>query len=152
MNLIDASVPSPSTGRSNRRISLVLGAVVMIVLLVMAVIWLQGREEHGDGQGPLGSCGTPCGWADKVAQVPGVTSWTFGVALCLEPRARVAVLDSVAPTTTVGNGFTLRGAGVRQFTATPSHTSIISVDGWPPPADQVPDVVSSVQRYAIAAM
>ena len=72
------------------------------------------------------------------------------MALCLEPGAGVAVLDSVGPITTVGKGFTLVGTGVRQFRETPSHTFIIGVDGWPPPADQVPDVVSSVVRYAVS--
>ena len=98
----------------------------------------------------MGSIGHPGYEAFKADPASGVTSWTYGVPLCLMPGTGPAVLESVGPRSTLGSGFAFLGAGVREFTLTPEHTFIISTDPWPPPTSVVPDPMKAAPGLAVS--
>ena len=126
-----------------------LGLVAVVAVGIAALVWRQGPIRHGDGDGPLGSYGRPGYEAMKVDSSSGVTTWTYGVRLCREPGTEPVVIESVAPTTSLGTGFRLLGLGVRQFLPTQAHESIISTDGWPPPQSVVPDAIQDVHGFEV---
>jgi hypothetical protein len=127
----------------------------MLLLLVMVAVgaftylWLQGPERHADGDGQLAS-NEGGHEAMSVDRVPGVTSWTYGLRLCIGSGDAPAILESVSPGVAVGSGFRFLGAGVREWTPTSSHEAIISVAGWPPPASFVPDEIHDIPGFAVS--
>lgn len=127
-----------------------LGALLLLAAGgAFLYIRIQGPERHADGDGPLAS--NEGGYeAMKVTRVPGVTSWTYGLRLCLETGDEPAILESVSPAATVGSGFRFLGAGVRAWTPTSANAGIIGVDGWPPPSSFVPDKVHKIRGFAVS--
>lgn len=134
----------------NRSLLAAAGLLAALVIGLAAFSWLQGSARHGDGEGPLGSYGGGFE-AMKIDPIAaGGTSWTYGVGLCLVSGIEPAVLESVAPTKTVGHGFQFLGVGVREFTPTPGHLPIISVNTWPPPTSAVPDPLRAVHGFSVS--
>lgn len=127
--------------------------IVAILSLALAVIagWvlLQGGA-HPDGGGELGSLGVPVHDGMRVDPASGDTAWTFGVPLCLAAGDTPAVLQDVRPVSEDGRGFRYLGSRVRTFTATEEDTPIISIGGWPPPPETVPDALSPVAGYEVS--
>lgn len=113
--------------------------IILVGIGVVAFAASRGPERHGDGAGPLGSYGSPGYEGMRVDPSNGTTTWTYGVALCLAEGDLPAILRGVEPLRTVGAGFEDLGSAVRTFTMSQDHTPIISVEGWPPPRDFVPD-------------
>lgn len=105
---------------------------------------------HSDGGGPLGSLGQPVTGGMSVDPSSGDTAWTFGVPLCLASGDTPAVLVDVRPTNVDGDGFRYVGSGVRTFRWTEDEAPLISVGGWPPPAEFVPGTVSPVSGYEVS--
>jgi hypothetical protein len=120
------------------------------VTLVAALLLLGAFPlSHADGAGPLASSARPGSESMCVDPSVGATEWTFGTRLCVQPGMAAATLRSIAPTKTVGTGWRLLGSGVRTFSPSESHMPIISVDGYPPPAQQVPDPIVPVASYRV---
>lgn len=149
----------PSSGSSRRSSGTALGALalgllalgVVSVIAVVALSATPGTGRHSDGGGPLASLNGP--GSETMAVDPNAadhpTAWTYGLRLCAaEPGASI-VLRSVAATSPVGSGFRFLGAGVREFLPGPDHTSIIGVDGYPPPSKFVPDPVAAVAGFPV---
>lgn len=134
---------------------LALGALGLAGLLVLAgvTVRLTATDRHSDGGGPLGSEGAPAPYTKASDPLGGtLTEWTYGLRLCLFSGNEPAILDSVSPEATVGSGFRLLGAKIRQFTLDwNSHTPIISVVGYPPPASFVPDQLHDVEGFAVTS-
>jgi hypothetical protein len=126
-----------------RRVS-VAGAVLIVALIAAAMTTLnviRGSGPHDDGAGVLAS-------NDQVVSVRSALdpaanpdgSWTFGLRLCQsDPSAPPPVLSAVRPREVVGTGFRHLGTLSRAFDETANHTRIMSVNGFPPPRDLVPD-------------
>jgi hypothetical protein len=135
------------------RLLLGLGAIVglgVVVTLGLVTFNVLSPERHADGAGPLASINGPGGSGMSVFWVPDVTSWTFGMPLCSASEGDQPVVDSVRPTLSVGIGYRFLGAGIRQFHPIyPGHTPIISVDGYPPPQNMVPDELHDIRGYAV---
>jgi hypothetical protein len=127
-----------------------IGAAAAAALILVAYLVAQSRERHGDGDGPLGSVlgGSEAMLIDPVAA--GGTSWTYGLRLCLNSGDSPAVLESVGPSKNVGTGFQFLGAGIREFTPTPTHQTIISIGPWPPSRTDVPDPMQSVAGFVVS--
>jgi len=123
------------------------GVAAILALLFVLYQAFQQPEAHRDGQGPLGSTGDPhhseATAFDPVKGGP----WTLGYGLCLAEGTQPAVIDSVGPAATVGSGFRFLGAHIRQFSPTPSHTPILSLDGYPPP---LPDTLRPVAGFSVS--
>lgn len=121
----------------------------LIALLAMgALVLTSGWVRHADGTGPLASLdghGTEEMAVDRVA---GVSSWTFGIPLCLAWGGGGAVIDAVGPTNSAGDGYRFLGAQVRTFRPSAEHEPI-SVDPYPPPARFVPDALRDARGYAV---
>lgn len=138
-----------------------LGAIIAlglaILLIVAGAAWLRqpGSERHLDGEGPLGDEGGPAGWTKINDSVGGtLTAWSYGIRLCRFSGDQPAVLDSVSPDSTVGSGFSFLGAKVRAFTVDwvdSKHTPIISVAGYPPPTNYVPDELHDVKGFEVTS-
>lgn len=129
------------------------GALVALSLAVLAAFAVSATppERHLDGAGPLASLNGP--GSEMMAVDPTAaghpTSWTYGLRLCLSSGSDPAILESVAPTVSVGTGYRFLGAGIRAFTPTQTHTGVIGVSPWPPPRDVIPDPLSAVTGYAV---
>ena len=94
-----------------RRRWLIIPIGILVVLAVFAVARTSGQVRHADGGGPLASKNIPDDWESfYAARVEGITSWTYGVPLCLAQGTTPAVITSVAPAATIGSGFTSLGA------------------------------------------
>jgi hypothetical protein len=78
------------------------------------------------------------------------SAWTFGLRLCLAQTGQSAVIRQVGPAATLGSGFRDLGIGIRMFEPTLSHEPIISVPGFPPPTDKVPDSLANVSGFEVA--
>jgi hypothetical protein len=141
--------------RSRARL-LVLAAIAAVGLGVIITLGLPrlslflGPERHADGQGPLASLDGPGSSAFAADRRSDTRTLTFGMQLCLTSSDSV-VLDSVGPTESIGAGWRFLGAKVREFTpAWPrTHTPIISVSGYPPPTNMVPDPLYDVHGYTV---
>jgi hypothetical protein len=123
-----------------------LGLAIGLIILVRS-----GQPElHRDGEGPLASTGSPDGYLDEAFDaVQGGPTWTLGFRLCLLQGSEAAVIHSVAPAATVGTGYRYLGALIRQFTPTPEHQTIGSIEGFPPP---VPDSLQPAFGYAVKTL
>lgn len=117
--------------------------------VLLIVLGQLGPVRHSDGAGVLASLDRPGGEEMAVSRVPGVSSWTFGMRLCVTSANAVAIIDSVGPTLPVGAGYRFLGASARAFDLSPSHTGIISVDSYPPPATFVPDPLTDAVGYSV---
>jgi hypothetical protein len=123
-----------------------VACVLLIVGLTAAALTTlnltRGSGQHDDGAGALSSrneVGVSELSAVDPAAFPG-GSWTFGLRLCrADPSAPPPVLSAVRPHQVVGTGFRHVGTVIRSFDQTADHTRIISVNGFPPPEDLVPD-------------
>ena len=134
----------------SRALAVLAGLGALALGLAFAIL-LNGSERHADGEGQLASLLDPAAHqAMKTDPSSGDTSWTYGGPLCLFSGQTPAILESVTPTATVGIGFQLLGIGVREFDPSQTHTPIISVGGWPPPKDQVPDQIQPVQGFEVS--
>jgi hypothetical protein len=117
-----------------------LGALVALGCAIAAgALWIAAAGPfaptvHEDGAGPLGSEGAPVHLSKANDPLGGsITSWTYGVRLCLLGGADPAILESVTPRATVGSGFRYLGASVRVFVYPGGHDApIISDVGYPP--------------------
>ena len=87
----------------------------------------------------------------RVDPASGDASWTFGVPLCLLSGDAPPVLEDVSPVTVDGDGFQYLGSRVRTFTRTEANTPVVSIGGWPPPPDTVPDQLNPVDGYIVSA-
>jgi hypothetical protein len=133
----------------NARFSIMAALGTAVVLGLALMLWLQGPERHADGAGPFASLNGPGSEAMKAQPISGVTSWTYGLRLCLAAGSAPAILESVSPTVSVGTGYRFLGAGVREWLPTQTHTPIIGVSAWPPPVKQVPDAIHAVRAFAV---
>ena len=121
--------------------------------LVTALLFLGAiPSSHADGAGPLASSAQPGSESMSVDPSAGATEWTFGTRLCVQPGTAAATLGSIAPTKTVGIGWRLLGTGVRSFSPSAAHMPIISVAGYPPPSQQVPDAILPVASYVVTTV
>lgn len=136
------------TQRSGLRI---VGSLLLVVVGVITIrTFAAGPDVHADGAGPLGSLGGPGSESMSVDPSSGSVSWTYGLRLCLAHGTATPILQTVAAKATLGTGFRTLGTKVRTFTPTRTVTPIISVDGYPPPTDKVPDSGSDVPGFAVA--
>jgi hypothetical protein len=135
----------------HRRIVLAGTGAAGVAALVLALsVVLGSTTRHGDGQGPLASLNES--GSESMAVDPtrtGATSWTYGIRLCVQSSDVPAVVEGVAPTATVGDGFRMVGLGLREFDPSADHAPIISVDGYPPPRRDVPDTPASVPGFVV---
>ena len=107
--------------------------VVLVVLSFAASGWaIANPERHADGAGPLGSLDRLGGPTITVMPTGQATRWSFGVSLCLASGTEAAVIDSVDPTATIGDGFQSIGALIWQFTPSTSYRPITVVEDFPP--------------------
>ena len=123
-----------------------VASVLLIVGLTAAALTtdvIRGSGQHDDGAGVLASRNVvvyELSAVDPAANPDG--SWTFGLRLCQSDQsAPPPVLLAVRPRQVVGTGFRHVGTLLRSFNQTASHTRIISVNGFPPPRDLVPDAL-----------
>jgi hypothetical protein len=127
-----------------------LGAVAALGLALL--VRTAPPERHLDGAGPLASLNGP--GSEMMATDPSAaghpTSWTFGLRLCLASGTDPAVIESVAPTVSIGTGYRFLGAGIRQFQLTRDHTTVIGLSAWPPPRTEVPDTLADVRGYVVS--
>ncbi len=127
-----------------------LGVAVATLGLVFMLVRASGNgqtEHHRDGEGPLASTGDPLHHeASAFDAVKGGPAWTLGYQLCLFEGDQPAIIESVTPTRTVGDGFGFLGARVRQFSPTAAHTPILSLDGYPP---ALPDTLQPAKGFSV---
>jgi len=112
--------------------AITLAAVVFVVSLPRTL---------PDGQAELASkdrVGHERLAVDTKGQNPGAT-WSYGIRLCLAGGEKPIAITGLAPAQSIGNGYTFVGASIRTFQPSPSHTVIIGVQPYPPPASVVPD-------------
>jgi hypothetical protein len=136
-------------------LSLPVVVVLAGVLLVVGPgFWPGGSLRHPDGGGPLGSEGAPAPFTKANDPEGGAYNvWTDGIRLCLFSGNEPAVLDSVSPDSTVGSGFNFLGAKVREFEVDwTTHQPIISVFGYPPPKNYVPDPLFDVKGFQVTSL
>ncbi len=133
--------------RSHRRLAgllclLAAGAVVFAGINLLQTF----GPIHLHDDGPLGSL-SGAGFSFN-ANDPG--PWTSGYELCLQQGSTPAVLESVTPAGTVGNGLRYLGAYVRQIpadTVAASYTGgIAAIDGFPP---KVNEALRPVAGFAV---
>ena len=133
-------------------VAFVVTAVALIVVGATAYALNRGPDHHADGAGPLSSLGPGTRIGNAVDSTASARV-TFGVELCLLSGEDVAVIEAIAPSTTVGTGFRFIGSLMRTFDPEPGvespHEPIGSVDGFPPPAMFAPDHLSDAVGYAI---
>jgi hypothetical protein len=128
-----------------------LGILALLGLSLVAVAaWPVQNRAHPDGAGALGSLGVPVHDGMRVDPASGDSEWAFGVPLCLASAGAPAVLEAVSPVRVDGDGFEYLGSRVRTFAATDDNTPVISIGGWPPPEDAVPDRLSPVAGYEVS--
>ena len=60
------------------------------------------------------------------------------------------MLLDVRPVKVDGGGLRYLGSRVRTFTPTEADTPIVSIGGWPPPEDAVPDQLSPIAGFGVA--
>lgn len=110
-------------------------------------------SRHADGAGPLGSEGAPVGTGSKMDSRGGqYNEWTYGVRLCRMSDDAPPVLEDLSPTEVVGDGFRVVGASVREFAVDwSSHAPIITVTGYPPPPQDVPDQLHALEGFAVTS-
>lgn len=125
----------------------IIAALVLVAVLVLAA----GPSRHPDGAGELASLNGPGN--ETMAVNPnagsGATSWTYGLRLCLAKGDAPATIKAVTPTAAIGTGFRVLGILVREFTPSDRHTTIIGVEGFPPPRTQVPDPTSDAIGFQV---
>lgn len=136
------------TGRS-RRIAVLAGGILVAAVVIGVVAIMAGPSSHGDGAGPLGSIAQDGHESMSTDASSGATSWTYGVRLCLAEGTAAPIVKSVTPTSTLGAGFKTLGTMVRTFTPSSVQTPIISVDGYPPAADDVPGPTEYVAGFEV---
>jgi hypothetical protein len=137
------------TVRGRILLALLVGAGALAAGAAFLIL-TQPPAVHADGAGPLGSLGGPGHESMSVdPQAAETRSWTYGLLLCIAQGDRPATLRRVAPLATLGSGFHELGVGLRTFTPTPDHEPIISVDGYPPPASEVPDALAPAYGYVV---
>src|SRR5690242_10921813 len=93
----------------------IVAIVILLILAAFVVARTSSSFRHTDGTGPLASRNGPGHDSFYTAWVQGVSAWTFGVPLCLAQGSTPAVIESVAPETTIGSGFAYLGAKARAF-------------------------------------
>jgi hypothetical protein len=128
----------------------VVGLGVIITLTLPRLSLLVGPERHADGQGPLASLDGPGSSSSAADRHSDTWTLTFGMRLCLTSSDSV-LLDSVGPTQSIGTGYRVLGAKVRDFTPVRpgTHTPILAVSGFPPPVNMVPDPLYDVHGYTV---
>jgi len=124
----------------------VAAATLALLFLVVVAFRNAQTDHHLDGQGPLASTGDPHHQEASAFDAVKGGPWTLGYQLCLFQGDQPAVIESVAPTKTVGDGFRFLGAQVRQFAPTRSHTPILSLDGYPP---ALPDTLHPAKGFSV---
>jgi hypothetical protein len=125
-----------------RRLWLIGGVAIALVAAALVVVWfvldLGGATTyHLDGQGPLGSTGDPkaaSAFTFDVDSGPG--PWTTGYLICLEQGSGPAIIESVRPAKTVGNGYRYLGAMVRELDPKTGGGPLIEKGGYPPTVAQ----------------
>jgi hypothetical protein len=134
--------------RLSRRVVLAgLGAVGLIVVVLVAMLLLRAPgAKHADGDGILASNGTPDfhnSWGRDARFTGPVTG---AIRLCLARGTEPAVIESIGPDRIVGSNWQYLGASVRVFTPSAGHTTIISMDGYPPP---LPDTIQTAVGFGV---
>ena len=103
------------------------------VILILLATSCGGPKVHRDGEGVLSALGDPEGNLRVVVERrPGITTWSFGVPLCLELPGASAILHSVMPAETIGSGFELVGVSVHEVADAGRESTIGSQSGYPP--------------------
>jgi hypothetical protein len=132
---------------SRRAILVALGAIVLVGVAIAAFVLVRGPGgKHADGAGILASSGSPDfhNSFGRAARLTGPV--TGGIRLCLQSGTAPAVIEKVEPDQVVGAGWHYLGASVRVFTPSEGHSTIISIDGYPPP---LPDVLQSAVGFGV---
>src|ERR1035437_2286124 len=130
--------------RSHKAI-LALVVVVAVGAAALLTFRISTPDRHGDGAGPLGGTGEPFQEGEAVDPRDGATSWTFGFELCVMDPNVVATIESVGPTQSVGT-YRILGMGIRSFSPSAGHTTLIGVEGYPA---KVPDVLATPSGYVV---
>lgn len=138
--------------RPRRQVWLIGGAILGVVVLASVAVGFWSRSDrHIDGGGALGSEGAPVHLTQDLNPLGGtITTWTFGIRLCLATGSTPAILEGISPDPTIGDGFRFLGASVREFDYDPlAHTFIYSVEGYPPPTATVPDPLHDIDGFPV---
>jgi hypothetical protein len=141
--------------RRKRLIVTSAGAVLVVALGVGSAFYVgvfrTGQQVFRDGQGPLASTEN---FSDVNSEgFPAIGSpfysgpRTLGFRLCIREGNQPAVLESIAPARTTGDGFDVLGARARQIDLATGDKPIMSVSGFPP---HLP--LGSNQPVALAAL
>lgn len=144
--------------RTHRRVTIAgLGAALAALGLASFLVLgpLAMPDRHRDGEGALASTNQvdtviTAAVDPSAAARRGVTSWSFGMPLCLARGDQAAIIESIAPGQSVGTGYRFLGARVRTFTTVPGNQGIAGVDGFPPSASVVPDALHEIAGYAVS--
>jgi hypothetical protein len=136
-----------------RRLAVAAGVGLAAVAAVLAVSSgfigsIGGPSTHRDGDGPLGSIGKP-GYESLVVPQTVIGSTTYGIPLCVVDPEVPASITAVTPTVSIGSGYRTLGIAARSFEPTDSHTPIIGVEGFPPPASFVSDPLTKVEGFVV---
>jgi hypothetical protein len=143
-----------ASGRVRRvLVAAAIGLVVLGAAVTLGATGLVARltgsiSGHADGDGALGSIGRP-GYESMTVPQAHAGSITYGIRLCAADVHVPATIESVGPATPVGSGFRTIGILAREFLPTETHTPIISVEGFPPPARYVPDPVAPAPGFVV---
>jgi hypothetical protein len=140
--------PARRWPRPPRRV--VVAGLALIVVIAVALGAMQLAQgpggRHADGNGILASTGSPGfhnSWGREARASGPVTG---AIRLCLERGSEPAVIESVGPDKVVGSDWHLLGASVRVFTPSSGHSTIVSMDGYPPP---LPDSLQPAIGFAV---
>jgi hypothetical protein len=137
-----------------RRRVIVAGVVLIAGLTAAALTTfnvIRGSGPHDDGAGVLASNNQVVSVRMGMDPAPNPDgTWTFGLRLCQSDlSAPPPILSAVRPREVVGTGFRHLGTLLRSFDQTADHTRIMSVNGFPPPRDLVPDVLVEAEGTVI---
>lgn len=141
--------PAAPWARLPRRALLAgLGAVALGGLVLGGVLVTRSPGgRHADGAGILASNGSP-GFHNSWARDAGSTGPVTGaIRLCLQSGTLPAVIESIGPDRVVGSDWRSIGASVRVFTPSSGHTTIISMDRYPP---ALPDALLPAIGFSVA--
>jgi hypothetical protein len=133
---------TPERDRVDRRVWLLGGAAILVAAVALALARFVfnvgvGTIHDLDGQGPLGSTGDPTASSGFTFDADsGTGPWTVGYLVCLVQGNGPAVIESIGPARTDGNGYRYLGGMVRELNPSAGGGPLIETDGYPPAVAQ----------------
>jgi hypothetical protein len=148
--------------RRKRLIVTSAGAALVVALGIGSAFYVgvfrTGQQVFRDGQGPLASTGNFRDLNSEGFPALGSPFYTgprtLGFRLCVREGNKPAVLKSVAPARTTGDGFRVLGVRARKIDLSKGDKPIMSVSGFPPRlplGSSHPDTLSAVDGFRVAA-